>query len=75
VPPYACPQQEAEDQKKHSTDQPHVVQVDERAADDESGAMNAICGIEEERRQRSEGNGGDLDKEQQRAQPETERKK
>jgi hypothetical protein len=37
--------------------------------------VNPFGGIEEERRQRSEGNGGDLDKEQQCAQPETEREK
>jgi hypothetical protein len=75
VPAHARFQHEAEEEKEHAADQPHVMQMAKRAADDESGAMNAFSGVEEERRQRAEGNRSNLHKEQQRAQPETERKK
>ncbi len=51
------------------------MQMAKRAAYHESGTVNAVSGIEKERRQRSEGNRSHLDKEQQRAQPDAERKK
>lgn len=66
VPAHARFQQEAEEQEEHAADQPHVMQMAKGAAYDESRTMNAFGGVEEERRQRSEGNSGHLDEEQER---------
>ena len=51
------------------------MQVAQRAAHDESGGVFALGGIEEELRQRSERDRRDLNKQQQRTQPEAEGEK